>query len=64
MELLRLYGHSAGGVSVMSLQRMPQARGLFRAAASLSPLPRIGTAPKQAAAAWQETLGKTCRVVP
>jgi len=54
-----LYGHSAGGVSVMALQRMPQARSLFNAAASLSPLPQIGTTPKKANTAWRETIMPT-----
>ena len=48
-----LYGHSAGGESVMALQRMPQAKGLFHAAAALSPLAKIGATPADAAAAWR-----------
>ena len=54
-----LYGHSAGGESVMALQRMPQAKGLFHAAAALSPLAKIGATPADAAAAWRRALRPT-----
>ena len=54
-----LYGHSAGGLSVMALQRMPAAKGLFTAAAAFSPLPRIGTTPSDAAADWWRALKPT-----
>jgi len=55
-DRIMVYGHSAGGESVMALQRMPAAKGLFHAAAALSPLPRIGTTPANAAAAWQKVI--------
>jgi len=55
-ERVTLYGHSAGGASVMALQRMPAAQNLFWAAAALSPVPRIGATPAEAAAAWRHAL--------
>lgn len=51
-----LYGHSAGGVSVLALQRMPAAKGLFHAAVSMSPLPKLGVAPERAAEEWRKAL--------
>ena len=54
-----VYGHSAGGVSVATLQRMPAARGLFHAAAAMSPIARIGAPPAQAAAVWREIVRPT-----
>lgn len=56
---IMLYGHSAGGESVLALQRMPGAKGLFHAAAALSPLPRIGATPADAAASWRLALHST-----
>eukprot|EP00929_Paragymnodinium_shiwhaense_P090495 TRINITY_DN50687_c0_g1_i1.p1 TRINITY_DN50687_c0_g1~~TRINITY_DN50687_c0_g1_i1.p1 ORF type:complete len:505 (-),score=31.60 TRINITY_DN50687_c0_g1_i1:191-1528(-) len=58
-DRVTVYGHSAGGESVMALQRMPGAKGLFRAAAALSPLPRIGTTPANAAAVWKKVIHPT-----
>jgi carboxylesterase type B len=54
-----LYGHSAGGESVLALQRMPAAAGLFHAAAALSPIPKIGVSPAEAAAAWRDIVRPT-----
>ena len=54
-----VYGHSAGGASVLALQRMHSSRGLFTAAAALSPLPKIGTTPASAAAAWRDIIRRT-----
>ena len=51
-----LYGHSAGGASVLALQRMPAAKGLFHAAVAMSPLPKLGVAPERAAEEWREAL--------
>jgi carboxylesterase type B len=54
-----VYGHSAGGESVLALQRMRSSAGLFRAAAALSPMPKIGTHPASAAAAWRDLIRST-----
>ena len=51
-----LYGHSAGGSSVTALQRMPAAKGLFHAAAAMSPLPKLGATPQAAAKQWATAL--------
>ena len=51
-----LYGHSAGGASVLALQRMPAATGLFHAAVAMSPLPKLGVAPERAAEEWRKAL--------
>ena len=51
-----LYGHSAGAVSTMALQRMPAAKGLFHAAVAMSPVPSVGAPHAEAARRWRASL--------